>query len=196
MRFISKTSCKGVIRERGYRGCRVPPHSLNSTIKMATKTFKGTSMPKSELNAYGVGLLRLSEAHINAENFKQDEIEYIGKCSIRRRKVVLGRIGNVWGIAGRMAEQRSHVAAQFQAELRFRAHYVIEGKRVTVLHGSNGKTTAQAMSDFEQRDTSKSIWEMSAKELFLVAQGRRPSRKHAPKMGLSTRIANSIRMEK
>lgn len=163
---------------------------------MATKTFKGTSMPKSELNAYGVGLLRLSEAHINAENFKQEEIEYIGKCSIRRCKVVLGRIGNVWGIAGRMAEQRSHVAAQFQAELRFRAHYVIEGKRVTVLHASNGKTTAQAMSDFERRDTSKTVWEMGANELFKVAQGRRPSRKHAPKMGLSTRIANSIRMEK
>ena len=58
---------------------------------MATKTFKGASMPKSELDAYGVGLLRLSEAHINAENFKQEEIEYIGKCSIHRRKVVLGR---------------------------------------------------------------------------------------------------------
>ena len=141
---------------------------------MATKTFKGTSMPKSELNAYGVGLLRLSEAHINAENFKQEEIEYIGKCSIHR----------------------SHVAAQFQAELRFRAHYVIEGKRVMVLHASNGKTTVQAMFDFERRDTSKTVWEMGANELFKVAQGRRPSRKHAPKMGLSTRIANSIRMEK
>lgn len=59
-------------------------------------------MPKSELNAYGVGLLRLSEAHINAENFKREEIEYIGKCSIRRRKVVLGRIGNVWGTCGEL----------------------------------------------------------------------------------------------
>lgn len=163
---------------------------------MATKTFKGASMPKSELNAYGVGLLRLSEAHINAENFNREEIEYIGKCSIRRRKVVLGRIGNLWGISGRMAEQRRQVTAQFQANLRFRAHYVIEGKRVTVLHASNGKSVERAMSDYECRDTSKSVWEMSARELFKAVQGRRPSRKHAPKMGLSTRIANAARMEK
>ena len=163
---------------------------------MATKTFKGVSMPKSELNAYGVGLLRLSEAHINAENFNREEIEYIGKCSIRRRKVVLGRIGNMWGICGRMAEQRRQVTAQFQANLRFRAHYVIEGKRVTVLHASNGKSVERAMSDYECRDTSKSVWEMSAREIFRVAKGARPSRKHAPKMGLSTRIANAARMEK
>ena len=49
---------------------------------MATKTFKGVSMPKSELNAYGVGLLRLSEAHINAENFKREEI-FGDDCGIK-----------------------------------------------------------------------------------------------------------------
>lgn len=163
---------------------------------MATKTFKGASMPKSELNAYGVGLLRLSEAHINAENFKQEEIEYIGKCSIHRRKVVLGRIGNVWGIAGRMAEQRRQVTAQFQAELRFRAHYVIEGKRVTVLHVSCNVSAEKAMSDYESRDFSKPVRMMGAEELFNAAKGSRPGRKHAPKMGLSTRIANAARMEK
>ena len=153
-------------------------------------------MPKSELNAYGVGLLRLSEAHINAENFKREEIEYIGKCSIRRRKVVLGRIGNVWGISGRMAEQRRQVTAQFQANLRFRAHYVIEGKRVTVLHATRNVNVEKALSDFECRDTSKPIWDMSAKEIFNAAKGSRPSRKHAPKISLSTRIANAARMEK
>ena len=163
---------------------------------MATKTFKGASMPKSELNAYSVGLLRLSEAHINAENFNREEIEYIGECSIRRRKVVLGRIGNLWGISGRMAEQRRQVTAQFQANLRFRAHYVIEGKRVTVLHVSNGKSVERAMSDYECRDTSKPVCEMSAREIFCVAKGARPSRKHTPKMRLSTRIANAARMEK
>ena len=163
---------------------------------MATKTFKGVSMPKSELNAYGVGLLRLSEAHINAENFNREEIEYIGKCSISRRKVVLGRIGNMWGICGRMAEQRRQVTAQFQANLRFRAHYVIEGKRVTVLHASNGKSVERAMSDYECRDTSKPVWEMSAGEIFCVAKGARPSRKRASKMRLSTRIAKAARMEK
>lgn len=154
-------------------------------------------MPKSELNAYGVGLLRLSETHVKADNFEREEIEYIGKCSIRRHKVVLGRIGNTWIIAGGiMAEKRRKVSAQFQSELRFRAHYVIEGKRVTVLHTSNNKTMAQAISDFECRDTSKPVWEMSAKEVFFAAKGSRPSRKHAPKMGLSTRLANAARMEK
>ena len=163
---------------------------------MATKTFKGVSMPKSELNAYDVGLLRLSEAHINAENFKRKEIEYIGKCSISRRKVVLGRIGNMWGICGRMAGQRRQVTAQIQANLRFRAYYVIEGKRVTVLHASRNVRAEKAMSDYECRDTSKPVWEMSAREIFRVAKGARPSRQHAPKMHLSTRIANAARMEK
>lgn len=163
---------------------------------MATKTFKGVSMPKSELNAYGVGLLRLSEAHINAENFEREEIEYIGECSIRRRKVVLGRIGNNWAVGGRTSEVRRKVTAQFQANLRFRAHYVIEGKRVTVLHTSVNMTAEKAMSAYECRDTSKPLSEMSAREIFNAAKGRRPSRKNAPKMGLSTRLANSVRMEK
>lgn len=154
-------------------------------------------MPKSELNAYGVGLLRLSETHVKADNFEREEIEYIGKCSIRKHKVVLGRIGNTWIITGGiMDEKRRKVSAQFQSELRFRAHYVIEGKRVTVLHTSNNKTVTQAISDYECRDTSKPVWEMSAKEVFFAAKGSRPSRKHAPKMGLSTRLANAARMEK
>ena len=162
---------------------------------MATKTFKGVSMPKSELNAYGVGLLRLSEAHINAENFKREEIEYIGKCSIRRRKVMLGRIGNMWGISGRMAEQRRQMTAQFQANLRFRAHYIIEGKRVTALHASLNIPAEKAMAEYECRDTSKPVWNMSAEEIFREAKGKRPSRKNAPKMSLNTRIACGIRME-
>ena len=153
-------------------------------------------MPKSELNPYEVGLLRLNEAHVNAENFKREEIEYIGKCSISRRKVVLGRIGNMWGISGRMAEQCRQMTAQFQAKLRFRAHYVIEGKRVMVLHVSRNVSVEKAMSDYECRDTSKPLSEMSAREIFHAAKGARPSRKHAPKMGLSTRIANAARMEK
>lgn len=162
---------------------------------MATKTFKGVSMPKSELNTYGVGLLRLNEAHINAENFKREEIEYIGQCSICRRKVVLGRIGNLWGIKGRMEEQYREVSTQFQATLRFRAYYVIEGKRVTALYVSRNMSVEKAMAEYECRDASKPIWEMSAKEIFREAKGSRPMRKNAPKMSLTTRIASAARIE-
>lgn len=159
---------------------------------MNTTTFKGASMPKSELNAYSVGLMRLSEAKVASSNFERNDIEFIGRCSISRREVTIGKVGNFWCVRGKSLTMELKVQAQCGKAARFRAYYVVRGKRITALHpGNNGN-----MSEFECRDTSKPVYMMDADEIFYAAKGKRPSRKCGAKMSLSTRLANCIRMEK
>lgn len=159
---------------------------------MNTTTFKGASMPKSELNAYSVGLMRLNEAHITNEKFNRDDIEFIGWCSINRREVTIGKIGNFWCIRGRSLVVELKVQAQYGKDARFKAYYIIKGKHVTILHPDNNGN----MSEFECRDTSKPIYMMKAEEIFYAAKGKRPSRKCGSKMSFSTKLANGVRMEK
>lgn len=159
---------------------------------MRTKTIKGASMPKSELNAYSVGIMRLNEAHIANENFNRDDIEFIGRCSINRREVAIGKIGNFWCIRGRSLEVEFKVQAQYKKAVQFKAYYIVKGKRVTILHPGNNEN----MSEFECRDTSKPVYMMSAEEIFYAAKGKRPSRKCGAKMSFSTKLANGARMEK
>lgn len=147
-------------------------------------TIKGTSIAKADLNPYSVGVLRLNEAHISIENFERADIEYIGRCSINRRKVVLGKVGNNWAISSRSHNER------------FCAYYVIEGKKVTTLHKSCGMKAEDAMKAYECRDLSKPLSKMNAFEVFNAGRERKPSRKHAPKTRLRTRLAYAERMEK
>lgn len=134
---------------------------------MAT-TIKGASMLKSELNAYNVGLMRLNEVHIASGNFEREDIEFIGQCSISRRKVVIGKIGNFWCICGRTLEFELRVQAQYKKDSRFKAYYIVKGKRVTILHPGNNRS----MSDFECHNTSKPLNKMSADEIFSAAKGK------------------------
>ncbi|KAB4246624.1 hypothetical protein [Bacteroides uniformis] len=159
---------------------------------MRAKTIKGTSMPKSELNAYSVGIMRLNETHIANENFNRDDIEFIGRCSISRREVIIGKIGNFWYIRGRSLDVELKVQAQYGKDARFKAYYIVKGKRVTVLHPSNNGN----MSEFECRDTSKPVYMMNAEEIFYAAKGKRPSRKCGAKISFSTKLANGAKMEK
>lgn len=115
---------------------------------MATKTIKGASMPKSELNPYGVGLLRLKEVGIASSNYSDSEIEYIGKCSINRVIVVLGKVNKTWTIKGR----ENGVDC-------FIAHYEIRGKRSVKIYRDPG------------RDRSKPLWAMTADEIFHAGCG-------------------------
>ncbi len=135
---------------------------------MRTTTFKGASMSKSELNAYSVGIMRLNEAHIANENFNRDDIEFIGRCSISRREVTIGKIGNFWCIRGRSLTVELKVQMQYGRDARFKAYYIVKGKRVTILHPSNNGN----MSDFECRNTSKPLNKMSADEIFNAAKGK------------------------
>lgn len=132
-------------------------------------TFKGASMPKSELNAYGVGLMRISETKIATCNFECEDIEYIGQCSINRKKVVIGKIGNFWCIYGRAELFELKVKAQYGKDSRFKAYYIIQGKRVTTLHHG----TRISMNDFECRELSKPLNMMNADEIFQAGKGKR-----------------------
>ena len=142
---------------------------------MAT-TIKGASMPKSELNAYNVGLTRIAEAKIAGVNFEREDIEYIGQCSINRREVTIGKVGNFWCIRGRSLAAELKVRAQYGKDARFRAYYTVKGKCITILHPSNNGNT----SGFECRDTSKPAYMMGAEEIFNAAKGVR-STKHGGK---------------
>lgn len=157
-----------------------------------TATIKGTSMPKSELNAYAVGLMRIAEAQIANSNFERGDIEFIGRCSINRREVAIGKIGNFWCVRGRTLEFELRVQSQYGQNARFRAYYIVKGKRVTALHPGTNRN----MAEFECRDTSKPIYMMDAEELFYAAKGKRPSRKCGTKISFSTKLANGARMEK
>lgn len=159
---------------------------------MRAKIIKGISMPKSELNAYSVGIMRLNEVHIANENFNRDDIEFIGRCSISRREVTIGKIGNFWCVRGRSLDVELKVQMQYGRNARFKAYYIVRGKRVTILYPDNNKN----MSEFECRDTSKPVYMMSAEEIFYAAKGKRPSRKCGAKMSFSTKLANGARMEK
>lgn len=152
-------------------------------------------MPKDELNAYGVGLMRLSEMSITPTNFSDDDIEYIGYCSIRRHEITIGKVGNFWGIRGRMSEQVGKVRS-FERSTHFRAYWIVKGKRTMALRPHSNKTIEQMVSEFNSRDYSKPLNEMNAKEIFNAAKGKKPCRRHAPKTPLRERLAYAARMEK
>lgn len=149
---------------------------------MAT-TIKGASMLKSELNAYNVGLMRLNEVHIASGNFERDDIEFIGQCSINRREVVIGKVGNFWCIRGRSLDTELKVQRQYGRGTQFKAYYIVRGKRITILHPGTGGS----MADFECRNTSKPFDKMSADEIFNAAKGK-SSPKHGGKANSHTDI--------
>ena len=143
---------------------------------MEQKTIKGSSISKTELTPYNVGLMRLKEANICKSRFSTSEIEHIGRCSIKRQKVVLGRIGNEWAIGGYISNR--FVPAPYQ---RFKAHYVIVGKQVTSLHPAHNMTAEKSLEWFEARDISKPVHEMTAQDMFEAGKGVKPCRRRAPK---------------
>lgn len=149
---------------------------------MVTNTFKGVSIPKSELNAYNVGLLRLKELKVPIVDFNSKDIEFIGQCSINRKKVIIGKVSHNWAIKGREKALEREYGTRYGGP-KFEGHFIIVGKRSTCIYQD------------PNRDRSKPLHLMSANEIFNACKGR-AFRKHAPKMGLSTRLANAARMEK
>lgn len=129
---------------------------------MRTTTIKGSSMPKSELNAYSVGLMRLSDANIASSNFEREDIEHIGRCSINRKKVVIGKVGNFWCLYGRTLEAELKAQAQYKRGFRFKAYYIVVGKRVTSLHPSTNMTA----KEYECQERSKPLHLMTTDEIF------------------------------
>lgn len=153
-------------------------------------------MPKDDLNPYGVGVMRLQEMSIAIENFSENDIIHIGYCSIHRIEVVLCRVGNSWGIRGRMQDQLNHFEQQMGYRGHVRAYWIVSGKKVMSLRRHFNGTAEELMAAFNSRITDKPVSEMSAIEIFMAAKGKRPCRRHAPKMTSSERIASAARMEK
>ena len=145
---------------------------------MATKTIKGASLSKQELTAYNVGVRRLQEIGAPLCDFTKRDVEYVGRCSIRRVKVIVGKVGKVWVIKG----SEKYIALVDEAT--FMAHYSIQGKRSMNIYRDPG------------RDRSKPLSMMSAMEIFMAGKGAKPCRRKAPKAGLRTRIMYSEKMEK
>lgn len=146
------------------------------------------SIPQAEYSNYSVGLQVLKHTHISATNFVREEIAYIGEKYLNCEKIILGRVGNVWIIRGYYRDRKT--------EKPFVPYYVIFDGTVTASRQSCGKSYKDAVRAFNEREYSQPLSKMSAEQIFRDAKGKRPSRKHAPKMRLATRIANSVRMEK
>lgn len=159
-------------------------------------TKKGASMPKDDLNPYDIGVMRLHEMAIAVENFSDSDITHIGLCSIRRIKVVLCKVGNHWGVRGRMQDQLNHFEQQMGYRGHVRAYWIVSGKKVMSLRRHFNGTAEELMAAYNSRDFSKPVSEMSAMEIFMAAKGKRPCRRHAPKMTSNERITSAARMEK
>lgn len=138
-------------------------------------------MARTELNPYAVGLMRLNEMAIARENFSDEDIIHIGHCSIHRIEVILCKVGNFWGIRGRLNVQLLQFETTHGYRGKVTAYYRIYGKKVMALRG--------------HQTYVKPINEMSALEIFRECQGKK-IRKHAPKIPLGQRLANAARMEK
>lgn len=154
-------------------------------------------MARADLTPYAVGLMRLNEMAIAQENFLKEEIEYIGYCSINRIEVVLCKVGNYWGIRGRMESQLHEYQVIHGCAGQIRAYWLIRGKKIKALRPHPVGTTAELVKAYKARESyCKPVDEMDAAEIFAAAKGKRPSRRKAPKMTSNQRIANGIRMEK
>lgn len=99
---------------------------------------------------------------------------------------MLCKVGNFWGIRGRLDVQLIQFEITHGYRGRVKAYYRIYGKKVMTLRSHN--------IGFDTH--TKTVSEMSAMEIFMAAKGKRPGRRHAPKMTSSERIASAARMEK
>ena len=142
-------------------------------------------MARTELNPYAVGLMRLREMSIAQENFSEEDIAHIGFCSIHRIEVVLCKVGNFWGIRGRLNIQLLQFETTHGYHAKVKAYYCICGKHIMTLRSNRGFVSHE-----------KTIAEMNHVEIFMAAKGKRPGRRHAPKMTSSERIVSVARMEK
>ncbi len=150
---------------------------------MKSKIIRGTSVPKSELTSYGVGLMRLEEIGVPSTDFKRKDIEFIGQCSINRKKVIVGKVDKTWTVKGREKDLERESGARYGGP-QFIAHFAIKGKR------------SECIFRDPKRDRSKPLHLMSANEIFAAGKGSKPSKRKAQKTPLRERIAYSVRMEK
>lgn len=128
--------------------------------------IKGGGIAKEELTYRNVGLLRLSEAKLSAQHFSELDIDEIGRCSIMRQRIVIGVVEKSWTVMR-------------HTDAKMRAHCIIMGKKVIMLHVSQTihQSIDEAMLQYEERDCSMLLTDLSGKDLFRAMQGQRTRKK-------------------
>ena len=148
------------------------------------KIIKGASMPEAELSAYKVGIMRLKEIGFNINRFNEQEITIIGMCSLNKRRCEIGKIGQEWFI--NLENKRA-------SDSKFKAYYVIIGKKMIVLHPMN------SFKEWQERDNSPRFADLKAGELFARMQSPKSMNeciRNKKGRGPHTRIGEKVTYEK
>lgn len=113
------------------------------------------------LDPYQVGMMRLADMYVAICNLTEADIVLLGRCSIDRVKVLVGKVCNDWHIVTGKAPEG------------FRAYYVVKGKKVLQLHKHKSGTIDEILQAYECEDTTKPLAFMKADEIFAACKGKR-----------------------
>lgn len=139
-------------------------------------------LKRSLLDPYKIGLMRLNEMNVSDSRFTRERVIYIGKCSINRKYIIVGRIGNDWAVVDCTRENVRD----------FRRHgYIIKGKKVIPLQHNRRGSFEGLMSAYESADRSKPLDRMTADDIFHTCMGKRTHKK--PGSGGSFRVNPPLR---
>lgn len=134
------------------------------------------------LDPYKIGLMRLNEMSVSDLRFTREQITHIGKCSINRKYIIVGKVGNSWTVVDYTRESTRD----------FRGHgYIIKGKKVIPLQHNRRGSFEWLMSAYESADRSKPIERMTADDIFYTCMGKRTFKK--PGSGGSFRVNPPLR---
>ena len=134
------------------------------------------------LDPHKIGLMRLNEIGVSSSRFTGKDIVHIGKCSINRKYIIVGKVGNEWVVVNYAREKVRD----------FRGHgYIIKGKKVIALQRNRRGSLEELMSAYECVDRSKSLDRMTADEMFREGMGKRTYKK--PGSGGSFRVNPPLR---
>ena len=122
----------------------------------------GRRLKRLLLDPHEIGLLRLSEMHVNSAYFTKSEVTYIGQCSIDRKYIVVGKAGNHWAIE----DCSKHSIRAYKGH-----GYIIKGKKIIALQQSKQGTIEELMSAYERLDRSKPLSQMRTDEIFSAGKG-------------------------
>ena len=130
-------------------------------------------LKRSLLDPCKIGLMRLKEMSVSDSRFTKESIIHIGKCSINRKYIIVGRVGNDWVVVD-YAREKVH---------DFKGHgYVIKGKKVIPLQHNKRGSIEGLMDAYECAERSKPIGKMTADDIFNACKGTR-TRKHGQRGG-------------
>ena len=139
-------------------------------------------LKRLSLDPRKIGLMRISEMGVSDSRFTGEDIVRIGKCSIFRKYIIVGRVGNSWVVTDYAREKVRG----------FRGHgYIIKGKRVIALQHNKRGSVEKLMGAYEGADRSKPLARMTADEVFREGMGKRFRKK--PGSGGSYRVNPPLR---